>query len=45
MGKTIAQNIIAAHLISGDGPKAKVLMKKHIENAKNHMMGCVNING
>lgn len=32
-------------IISGDGPKAKVLMKKHIENAKNHMIGCVNING
>ena len=32
-------------VIAGDGPLAKVLMKKHIENAKNHMMGCVNING
>ena len=32
-------------IISGDGPLAKTLMKKHIENAKNHMMGCVNING
>jgi DNA-binding FadR family transcriptional regulator len=32
-------------IISGNGPQAKVLMKKHIENAKNHMIGCVNING
>lgn len=32
-------------IISGDGPQAKILMKKHIENAKNHMMGCVNIDG
>ena len=32
-------------IISGDGAQAKILMKKHIENAKNHMMGCVNING
>lgn len=32
-------------IISGDGAQAKILMKQHIENAKNHMMGCVNING
>lgn len=32
-------------IISGDGPQAKILMKKHIENAKNHMMGSVNFNG
>ncbi len=32
-------------IISGDGPQAKMLMKKHIENAKIHMMGSVNING
>ena len=32
-------------IISGDGPQAKILMKKHIENAKNHMMGSVNENG
>ena len=32
-------------IISGDGPKAKTLMKQHIENAKNHMMGSVNFNG
>ena len=32
-------------IISGDGPQAKVLMKKHVENAKNHMMESVNING
>ena len=32
-------------VISGDGPLAKMLMKKHIENAKNHMMESVNING
>ena len=32
-------------IISGDGAQAKILMKKHIENAKNHMMGCVNIDG
>lgn len=31
-------------IISGDGAKAKILMKQHIENAKNHMIGCVNIN-
>lgn len=32
-------------IISGDAPLAKALMKKHIENAKNHMMGSVNDNG
>ena len=32
-------------IIAGDGPLAKTLMKKHIENAKKHMIGCVNING
>ena len=32
-------------IISGNGPQAEILMKKHIENAKNHMMGCVNIDG
>ncbi|MBQ8358337.1 MAG: GntR family transcriptional regulator, partial [Oscillospiraceae bacterium] len=29
-------------IISGDGARAKLLMKQHIENAKNHMIGCVN---
>jgi DNA-binding GntR family transcriptional regulator len=32
-------------IISGDAPAAKALMKKHIENAKNHMMEGVNDNG
>ena len=32
-------------IISGHGAEAKILMKKHIENAKDHMIGCVNING
>ena len=32
-------------VITGDGVRAKALMKKHIENAKIHMIGCVNING
>ena len=32
-------------IISGNGAEAKILMKKHIENAKDHMIGCVNING
>lgn len=32
-------------IISGDGVLAMSLMKKHIENAKIHMIGCVNING
>ena len=32
-------------IISGDGPQAKALMKKHIENAKIHMIGSVNFNG
>ena len=36
---------IAQAIISGDAALAKELTKKHIENAKIHMMGCVNING
>lgn len=32
-------------IIAGNGALAKDLMGKHIENAKIHMMGCVNING
>ena len=32
-------------IVSGNGELAKELTKKHIENAKIHMMGCVNING
>ena len=32
-------------IIAGDGELARDLMSKHIENAKKHMMGCVNING
>ena len=36
---------IAQAIINGDAALAKALTKKHIENAKNHMMGCVNING
>lgn len=32
-------------IVSGNGELAKELTSKHIENAKNHMMGCVNING
>ena len=36
---------IAQAIINGDADLAKVLTKKHIENAKNHMMGSVNING
>ena len=32
-------------IVSGNGALAKELTKKHIENAKIHMMGCVNING
>ena len=32
-------------IISGNGALAKDLMSRHIENAKIHMMGCVNING
>ena len=32
-------------VVAGNGDLAKALMKKHIENAKIHMMGCVNING
>lgn len=32
-------------IVSGNGALAKDLMGKHIENAKIHMMGCVNING
>ena len=36
---------IAQAIINGNAALAKELTKKHIENAKNHMMGCVNING
>ena len=36
---------IAQAIISGDAELAKALTKKHIENAKIHMMGCVKING
>lgn len=36
---------ISEAIFSGDGELAKELTGKHIENAKNHMMGCVNING
>lgn len=36
---------IVEAIISGNGPLAKELTKKHIENAKIHMIGCVNING
>ena len=36
---------IARAIISGDADLAKILTKKHIQNAKEHMMGCVNING
>lgn len=32
-------------IIAGDGELVKSLMSKHIENAKNHMIGSVNING
>lgn len=32
-------------IVSGNGALAKDLMSHHIENAKIHMMGCVNING
>lgn len=32
-------------IVAGNGALAKDLMSKHIENAKIHMMGCVNING
>lgn len=32
-------------IISGNGELARELTSKHIENAKIHMMGCVNING
>ena len=32
-------------IVSGNGELANELMRKHIENAKNHMIGCVNING
>lgn len=32
-------------IVSGNGALAKDLMGKHIENAKIHMIGCVNING
>ena len=32
-------------IVSGNGALAKDLMSRHIENAKIHMIGCVNING
>ena len=32
-------------IIAGNGELAGELMSRHIENAKKHMMGCVNING
>ena len=32
-------------IIAGNGELAQDLMSKHIENAKKHMIGCVNING
>ena len=32
-------------IMSGNGALAKDLMSRHIENARIHMMGCVNING
>ena len=32
-------------IVSGNGELARELTSKHIENAKIHMMGCVNING
>ena len=40
-----ASAFIAQAIIQGNADLAKELTKKHIENAKNHMMGCVNING
>ena len=36
---------ICQAIVSGNGELAKELTEKHIENAKIHMMGCVNING
>lgn len=32
-------------IIGGDAEQVRLLMEKHIENAKNHMIGSVNING
>ena len=44
--KTLQEHYeIAQAIINGDADLAKVLTKKHIENAKIHMMGCVKING
>ena len=44
--KTMLEHLeIAQAIIRGDSDQAKVLMKQHIENAKIHMMGCVNIHG
>lgn len=37
--------LILQAIVSGDGDQAKDLMSKHIVNAKNHMIGSVNING
>lgn len=36
---------IVEAIVSGNAELAQKLTSKHIENAKNHMMGCVNING
>ena len=44
--KTMLEHLeIAQAIIRGDSDLAKALTKKHIENAKIHMMGCVNIHG
>lgn len=44
--KTLVEHLeIAQAIINGDADRAKELTKKHIENAKNHMMGCVKIDG
>ena len=44
--KTLAEHRqIYQAIVSGNGELAKELTSKHIENAKIHMMGCVNING
>ena len=44
--KTLQEHYeIAQEIINGEAELAKALTKKHIENAKNHMIGCVKING
>ena len=44
--KTLQEHLdISQAIINGDAALAKELTKKHIENAKIHMMGCVKING